>query len=44
MVGSCPKKKLPLDEIEQLLKKHQGDLIEPRPQTTIAMVELLRNR
>lgn len=44
MVGSCPKKNLQLDEIEQLLKKHQGDLIQPRAQTTIAMVELLRNR
>jgi hypothetical protein len=44
IVGSCPKKDLQLDEIEQLLKKHQGDLIQPRPQTTVAMAELLRNR
>src|SRR5207253_1170513 len=44
MVGSCPKKDLQLDEIEQLLKKHQGDLIQPRAQTTVAMVEMLRNR
>jgi hypothetical protein len=44
MVGTCPKKNLQLDEIEQLLKKHQGDLVNPRPQTTIAMAELLRNR
>ncbi|HEV8292182.1 MAG TPA: hypothetical protein VGP94_09670, partial [Tepidisphaeraceae bacterium] len=42
IVGSCPKKALQLDEIEQLLKKHQGDLIQPRPQATIAMGELLR--
>ena len=44
MVGSCPNKGLPLDEIQKLLKKHRGDLVEPRPQTTFAMAELLRNR
>jgi hypothetical protein len=44
MVGSCPQKNLRLDEIEQLLKKHKGDLVQPRPATTIAMAELLRNR
>jgi len=44
MVGSCPQKNLQLDEIQQLLKKHQGDLIAPRPDSSIAMVELLRQR
>ena len=44
MVGSCPQKNLQLDEIQQLLKKHQGDLIAPRPQSSFAMVELLRQR
>jgi hypothetical protein len=44
IVGTCPGKTLQLDEIKQLLKKHQGDLIEPRPHTTVAMAELLRNR
>jgi len=44
MVGSCPRKDLQLDEIQQLLRKHQGDLIAPRPQSTFAMVELLRPR
>ena len=44
MVGSCPQKNLQLDEIERLLKKHQGDLIRPRQETAFAMAELLRNR
>jgi hypothetical protein len=44
MVGSCPKKNLQLDEIRQLLKKHQADLVPPPPQNSLAMVELLRNR
>jgi hypothetical protein len=44
MVGSCPRKNLQLDEIRQLLKQHQGDLIPPRPQSSLAMVELLRPR
>jgi hypothetical protein len=44
MVGSCQNKDLQLDEIKKLLEKHQGDLIEPRPKTTFAMAELLRNR
>ena len=44
MVGSCPQKNLSLDEIQQLLKKHQNDLINPPPQSTLAMVELLHPR
>lgn len=44
MVGSCPKKDLQLEEIQQLLRKHQRDLIGPPPQNSLAMVELLRNR
>ena len=44
MVGSCPKKDLRLDEIQQLLKKHQGDLIGPRSDGTVAMAELIRQR
>jgi hypothetical protein len=44
MVGSCPKKNLLLDEIQQLLERHKGDLIEARPSGSIAMVELLRQR
>ena len=44
MVGSCPQKNLQLDEIEQLLKKHQRDLVQPRSATTVAMAELLRAR
>ena len=44
MVGSCPKGALQLDEIKQLLKKHQGDLIEPRRDSSVALVELLHQR
>src|SRR5258706_5440776 len=44
MVGSCPQKNLQLDEIQQLLKKHQTDLDPPPPHNSLAMVELLRNR
>ncbi|HEV8379367.1 MAG TPA: hypothetical protein VGP99_10995 [Tepidisphaeraceae bacterium] len=44
IVGSCPKKNLQLEEIQQLLKKHRGDLIAPRPTGSVAMVELLQQR
>jgi anti-sigma factor RsiW len=44
IVGSCPKKGLQLEEIQQLLRKHQGDLIAPRATSSVAMVELLQQR
>jgi hypothetical protein len=43
MVATCPGKKIQLNEIEQLLKQHQGDLVAPRD-SSVAMVEMLRQR
>ena len=44
MVGSCPQKNLQLEEIQQLLKKHQMDLVAPRNDSSLAMVELIHRQ
>jgi anti-sigma factor RsiW len=44
MVATCPGKRLQLEEIRQLLKQHQGDLVAPREDRSVAMVEMLRQR
>jgi hypothetical protein len=44
MVATCPQKQIDLQEIQQLLKKHRGDLVAPTRDASVAMVELVRQR
>jgi hypothetical protein len=44
MVATCPRKTLELDEIRRLMRKHQGDLIEPRRDASVALLDFPRQR
>jgi hypothetical protein len=44
IVATCPQKKLEREEIQQLLQKHRGNLVAPKREGSVAMVELVRQR